>query len=184
MGIFKPGVKSFIGRGFYHTQIVPGRIQIVDPIGFYIISDYKVHKVTQDVEYLVKNSTQIYNWVNSSMGAKVQNSVIIAERGHGGSWQLAKVEDENFTYIAKVHPDTFAHYEYQNGSEIPIANYEVLTCIAKSEKNPDKKPQKEKSKIFEVFLILLICAGVVGGYVTYNKFDIKRRILFETFRRF
>lgn len=124
-------------------------------------------------------------------GAMIKNSVVIGETNHGDLWQIARIEDGEFSYIAKVHPNREgyqgqAHYENQEGQEIAVDDFEVLTCQVKkgedqkSEENSLKKP-KEKSSSATFIILMILIVGSVGlvGYLWFDKINLLLR-----FRRF
>ncbi|KAJ6643999.1 hypothetical protein Bhyg_03294, partial [Pseudolycoriella hygida] len=122
-GLFKPGIKAYVGRGIFDSQFVPGRFQIEEPTGLYHPSAWSVHRIIDSAEYLALNSSQSYEWVDSSDGHIVENAVIPGHtpgRTVHGEWLTPGGQGN-------------AHYENGDNEEVATQNYQVLTCRLKSE---------------------------------------------------
>lgn len=164
VGLFKPGIKSYLGRGWYWSAKLPGRIQTVGDIGCKIVSDWRVKSPDRDIEYLVKNPQYNYKWVNSSQGEDVENQILVSRRMEGGFWRVGRVIEGEFTYIAKIFPGG-AHYENGDGREMMADNgYQILTCT------PDDPNDIKDSEILILVSIVALLTTILIFILAYFGF--------------
>lgn len=126
VGFFKPNVMSYVGYGTFEGRIVPGRLQTVEPSGLYYPANWKINYIPNDVYYLLDNSTQTYAWVEAFNGWEVENAIVVGEK-HKRS-NIVRIEKGDFVYMGKTHLNANAHYEDEHDKEVPIKQYQVLTC--------------------------------------------------------
>lgn len=127
-GDMLPGVKIYLGRTLYYGIYVVGRIQQISPWGLYHVSAWKTHRLTSNVEYMKKSPGYTFNWVQSQNGVEIPNSIIPGYiPGHQPCY-FGRVKINGRTYLGKIIRGENMHYENENGNEVPIAKYEVLTC--------------------------------------------------------
>lgn len=115
-------------------------MQFKNPYGLYHPSDWRINRVLDAAEYLVKNDSQNYEWVPSSNGNEVINAVIPGHTPGKRMYYIGRIRQNGYTYLGKVFGkwDGGEGIFYENGSdqEINASNYEVLTCsVEKKSKN-------------------------------------------------
>lgn len=125
-GFFKPNIMSYIGRGIFESRVVPGRLQTTEPVGLYYPANWKINHITDNVEFLLDNSTQTYAWVEAFNGREVENAIVVGVKEKRSN--IVRIEKEDFVYMGKTHLNANAHYEDENDMEVPIKQYQVLTC--------------------------------------------------------
>lgn len=133
-GTYRQGIKAYVGRGIFDRQFVPGRIQVIHPIGLYHPSALSIHRIVDSAEYLVNNETQSYEWVNAQDGLPVESAVIPGYTPGRTLWYIARVQFGGFTYMGKAHLNAGLNYENENGKEVNTRQYQVLICSVKCKK--------------------------------------------------
>jgi hypothetical protein len=130
VGLYKDGIRSYIGRGYWIDNITPGRIETTGTnVGLTVVYGGSSKKPTESVQFLVQNPRYHYIWVTSSDGKTVENEVKVSQMTDGKYYRVARVFSGAYTYIVKVFSNG-ATYEAADGSEKAVTNYQVLTCVA------------------------------------------------------
>jgi hypothetical protein len=127
--MFKDDIPSFVGRAHFDGQFVPGRIQTVSPFGLYHPSGFRIHHITENVQYLVKNHEYNYHWMRSKNGEFIENAVHPGFTPGRSLWYIGRIKNGSHTYLGKVLRGHSMNYENENGDEISgLKEYEVLVC--------------------------------------------------------
>jgi hypothetical protein len=108
-------------------------------------------------EYLVKNSGDIYEWVNSHTGQEVENAIKVPVRNdpncchdehhHKEVAYIGRFYLDNVAYVGSVYESQGLAFVNVDGNKMVVSSYQVLTC-ASHQKNIEEDHQKCDQKCF------------------------------------
>lgn len=121
--------QTFIGRATENQNYLVGAIHIDNPIGLHYLIDPGNWAVdSSSVEYLYRNDSNNYQWIQSSLGKSVEYAVTVKKSSSYWPMYIGRIEiNSTFTYVGSVLPHVGMVF-YNGISKEIIANYEVLTC--------------------------------------------------------
>jgi hypothetical protein len=141
-------IVSYVGRSqnkeITGDDFVVGRVQIspADESGVYTSQSVSgSEKFDPDHgEYLVKNSDDTYEWVNSHTGQKVTNALKVPvfndpnccdkENHHKEFATIGRFYLDNVVYIGSVYESQGLAFVDVKGKRMVVSSYQVLTCAS------------------------------------------------------
>lgn len=88
----------------------------------------KVEKATNKIEFLKKNPDYEYKWVKAEEDICINNAVVVA-----GSFYIGRTTSGASTYLGRINIGEHGlKHENEQGLEIMVNSYQVLTCVEKS----------------------------------------------------
>ena len=143
IGTHPNGSQIYVGRGAYDEneyEFGPGRISIVDPIGFYSVCIDGETKIKSEVEYMSVSKSCNCDWVTSN-GENVPYAVTIYNKFEYHYWWIGRVfytKDQfgDRILLGKIKPDEQEIW-IGDPERIIYRNppYDVLSCIPTNGKN-------------------------------------------------
>jgi hypothetical protein len=132
-GDVAPGVAGYIGA--FLPMKFPARIQISEPKGaFSYLSGDKFFNIPGTILYLKKNCHHKYEWVNTSIGQDVPNTIQAFE---GTRLDFGrKVFGDITTFLTYSYSLGKATYTDSNGQNRFETEFQVLTCKSKIFETP------------------------------------------------
>ncbi|KAG5671056.1 hypothetical protein PVAND_001274 [Polypedilum vanderplanki] len=135
VSIYNTDTGSYIGRGtrkcINGCDYGLGKIQVTSPAGVYYLDDMTATQVFDNItaEYLVKNTSYTYEWVQSTNGVKVENALEVHKEGHR-PFYIGITKYNYKVYIGKVRPGEGLYFIDPNGKQKVTSSYNVLTCTS------------------------------------------------------
>ena len=123
------GEQIYVGSAIYSNEKAPAEL-VVDGENRGIHFSYggKVHHLTSDLKYYVKENTCDYQWVSSSNGEIVENAIDTKDSYENVKFYAGRIYDHDSYHVGKVsfaYKDFFYGYK---GVEKSSNTYEVLVC--------------------------------------------------------
>lgn len=150
IGDFEEGIPSYIGRTkekcINNCDYEIGRIQVNPQTGLYFLDELSAFEKFTDKkgEYLVKNSSYVYNFVQSSGGDKVKNALELHVEGNS-PFYIGSTRINDNVHVGKVKPGEGLFFVDMNGKQKVTSSYNVLTCVSSDRSNEIYKERDDES---------------------------------------
>lgn len=121
---------TFVGRTTENKDYVVGRVQVTSPSGLlHLTTSGSWSLDTVGAEYLLRNDTSSYQWIDSSYGQPVEHAVSIRKSSSFWPMYIGRVQhNSTYQYIGRVLPAQGLQFHDGNPVEDIITHYQVLTC--------------------------------------------------------
>lgn len=121
---------SCVGRGIENNNYVIGRVQFSSPKGLHYLSHLGEWSIDTDTaEYLIRNHTHTYKWVDSSFGEPVNYGVSIRRSSSYWPMYIGRFQvNSTYFHVGAVQPSKGITFNDGHVNENFITHYQVLTC--------------------------------------------------------
>lgn len=124
------GNTTFVGRTTENKDYLVGRIQVTPPSGLLHLTSSGAWSVdTVGTEYLLRNDSNSYQWIDSSYGQPVEHAVTIRKSSSFWPMYIGRVQiNSTYYFVGRVLPAQGIQFHDGNPAEAIITHYQVLTC--------------------------------------------------------
>lgn len=134
---------AYVGKG--NVGIVrPGRIQVVDDAGLYILNGGKQTLLKNESFYLADNDNYTYYWTQKVDGTLLPNSVLVLPDKGALFWTIARVQINGHWQITYEIGGRAVFPNSQGGIDF-YEDYELLVC--------DTIPKYQCGELKKTFLV-------------------------------
>lgn len=121
---------TFVGRTTENKDYLVGRIYVNSRSGLHHLSSSGIWSVdTVGTEYLIRNDSSSYQWIDSSYGQPVEHAVTIRKSSSFWPMYIGRVQiNSTYYYVGRVLPAQGIQFHDGNPAEDIITHYQVLTC--------------------------------------------------------